>query len=844
MANMSKTRQELSEMFLAALKEDKLPWEAVWNVPKPLNPVSGVTYRGVNNLMLSYIAKERGYTDPRWCTFHQAQNNGWRIQKGAKSARVEYWAYVDPEAHRILDWKEVHRIRQEDPERYRKLELRCRISNVFNAEQIDGIPEYQRQEETNIDSIREQRDTLLWNMNLDYQEVGDQAYYSPVQDRVTLPPEAPFDSPYGYLCTFLHECGHATGHPSRLNRDLSGGFGSESYAREEPRAEIASVFASQELGLQMPEAEVTKHLDLHKAYIQGWISVLEHDPNELFAAIRDAGTISDYLIQAGEFSRENRTERYRPDAARQIVSQPAEPQQISPLNKAIPSTQKPAFWGQIVYTTDTGEEFSEFYDDQTEYEEELRYRKMLGARVRGARLTRTEFLEKLSRELRNARQLFAIGRHLHGNYHTELQEWAHSIAVDIQITEVNERYAAVHAWEEANNIPLEERCTVIDEHTGQILLAEGKLTAELNQRYAEIQAARQAAEIEAEQAAAAQAAAQAQAEAEAAETKPDFFGRIIHAVGAGAAVSIFYDNLEEYEAELRYQKEVLGADVHGEALTREEFLEKLSLELKTAGHEAAIGSDLHGQYREAIQTWEAEHSNPIQISEAMAAENETYAAVHAWEEANGIPQDQRCTVIDDHTGQILLADGKLAAELNQRYTEVQTTQQIPVQENTAGPESAYTVVVWNREDGSVRQQSCQNHQEAIDTAKQFFTNKEGCTAVYNQETGKLEHIYGYVSDQELPEKMRPQLQVTEFRDDKLCYQAHVKGPGIDEWSPVCRDGDSLRVRTGSVLDGSRMEHTFSNEEYQQFQRYEARQNTPVKEEVQSFVVEYDELELG
>ena len=44
--------------------------------------------------------------------------------------------------------------------------------------------------------------------------------------------------------TALHELGHATGHPGRLNRPTlkeHGGFGSEDYAREELRAEIAAM---------------------------------------------------------------------------------------------------------------------------------------------------------------------------------------------------------------------------------------------------------------------------------------------------------------------------------------------------------------------------------------------------------------------------------------------------------------------------------------------------------------------------------------------------------------------------------------------------------------------------
>lgn len=104
-----------------------------------------------------------------------------------------------------------------------------------------------------------------------------------------------------YACTFLHECGHATGHPSRLNRDMSGGFGSESYAREELRAEIASAFTAQAIGLHLTDEQLQPHMELHKAYIQSWASALQDAPGELFRAIKDAEKISDYLIEKGEF---------------------------------------------------------------------------------------------------------------------------------------------------------------------------------------------------------------------------------------------------------------------------------------------------------------------------------------------------------------------------------------------------------------------------------------------------------------------------------------------------------------------------------------------------------------
>ena len=95
----------------------------------------------------------------------------------------------------------------------------------------------------------------------------DRAFYSPSTDEIHLPPRAAFDDPLDYYEVLLHEIGHWSGHPSRLNRDLSGEFASPSYAKEELRAQLASLFLSAELGLPYkPER--------HAAYQASWIQAL------------------------------------------------------------------------------------------------------------------------------------------------------------------------------------------------------------------------------------------------------------------------------------------------------------------------------------------------------------------------------------------------------------------------------------------------------------------------------------------------------------------------------------------------------------------------------------------
>jgi putative DNA primase/helicase len=87
---------------------------------------------------------------------------------------------------------------------------------------------------------------------------GGGAFYRVGTDTIHLPSRQRFSEAADYYATALHEVGHWTGHPNRLNRDLRHPFGSEGYAREELRAEIASMIMGSELvnGLDcMPETE-------------------------------------------------------------------------------------------------------------------------------------------------------------------------------------------------------------------------------------------------------------------------------------------------------------------------------------------------------------------------------------------------------------------------------------------------------------------------------------------------------------------------------------------------------------------------------------------------------------
>lgn len=302
--NLNKARQQLIDTFLACLNEETLPWRRGWNMTSMNtmhNPISKTRYKGVNALLLMMVAFDRGYEDPRWCTFKQAKDKGWHIKKGSEGVPVEYWSVYDKKKKKNITLGEYNtaiRKEERDPEEFR---LVSRTYTVFNAACIEGIPELTKDNPEKLSDIEMNSfvENIKNNMGVGYREFGNRAYYTPNTDVVTMPPRESFINQYEFDSTLLHELSHATGHESRLNRDIRNFFGTEKYAIEELRAEMSSAFLGQYMDIDMgPE-----HMNNHKAYIQSWAKDLKEDPNILFRAIKDAESIADYMIEKGDMER-------------------------------------------------------------------------------------------------------------------------------------------------------------------------------------------------------------------------------------------------------------------------------------------------------------------------------------------------------------------------------------------------------------------------------------------------------------------------------------------------------------------------------------------------------------
>lgn len=266
------------------------PWQKPWKPARssaPFNPATGTVYRGINRI----ITMMAGYDDPRWMTYQQARAAGYQVRRGEKGTHIAHYRWtlekdrLDENGKPVLDADgkpEKETIRLQRPI--------VSLHSIFNVAQIDGDipplpkdPGYAWNPRERAEKILEASRAVIRH------DQADRAFYRPFTDEIHLPPKERFDAPDKYYATALHELGHWTGHKSRLDRS-GGAFGTEAYAREELRAEIASWMIGEEIGVGHDPGD-------HAAYVQSWIRALKDDPSEIARACRDAEDIMGYLFE-------------------------------------------------------------------------------------------------------------------------------------------------------------------------------------------------------------------------------------------------------------------------------------------------------------------------------------------------------------------------------------------------------------------------------------------------------------------------------------------------------------------------------------------------------------------
>ena len=201
-ASRSSPADTITEAIIARLEAGTRPWVRPWtgtSVSRPLR-ACGIPYRGINTLWLWMAAEAGGYSSPYWLTYRQAQLKGGQVRKGERgTVAIFYKAYS----------KEV-----EDEQSGEKQDEARRVLKsfvVFNARQVDGLGDRYFPAPRSLPEPSARDDELqrfFSSIPAKLRHFGDEAYYRPVPDDITMPDPAAFVDLDHYHATLTHELAH------------------------------------------------------------------------------------------------------------------------------------------------------------------------------------------------------------------------------------------------------------------------------------------------------------------------------------------------------------------------------------------------------------------------------------------------------------------------------------------------------------------------------------------------------------------------------------------------------------------------------------------------------------
>lgn len=279
---------DITNKIIGELEAARLPWVQPWGTAAakaplalPRNASTARAYSGINVLILWGAVIEHGYRGQTWLTFRQALSLGANVRKGERGTTVVY-------ADRFVPDDEKRRAR-ETGEDAQAIPFLKRFT-VFSTAQCDGLSdELTTQAPPPTPGLIEPRvEALIKATGIDFRIGGNRAFYAPGSDFVQVPPPQAYFESINWHRTALHELGDATGHASRVGRDLSGSFGTKKNAFEELVAEINAAFCCASIGI----VPTVRHAD----YVGSWLEVLREDNRAIVRAASQASKAADYLL--------------------------------------------------------------------------------------------------------------------------------------------------------------------------------------------------------------------------------------------------------------------------------------------------------------------------------------------------------------------------------------------------------------------------------------------------------------------------------------------------------------------------------------------------------------------
>jgi antirestriction protein ArdC len=263
-----------TDRLLELLETEGSNWRQSWcGSGEQMNFVTRKPYRNTNQFLLGVAGKP----SPLWATYRQFSEAGLQVAKGSKSMPIFFF--------------KPHSVKDRETEEEKKI-IVLRTYNVFNLSDLTKPPDIKIEKRRPDIEIDAKAERLVAATGADLRIGGDKAFYSPTQDFVAMPHRNQFDTKEDYYSTLWHELGgHWTGHQSRLDRNLSGRFGTEAYAMEEILAQAASAFLCVHIGI------VPAPRKQDAQYINNWKAALRADKLNVLTIFSHAQRAAYFILK-------------------------------------------------------------------------------------------------------------------------------------------------------------------------------------------------------------------------------------------------------------------------------------------------------------------------------------------------------------------------------------------------------------------------------------------------------------------------------------------------------------------------------------------------------------------
>jgi antirestriction protein ArdC len=299
--------ERVTAQITSLLERGVRPWIKPWDDIAPSEALvlplrsCGTPYRGMNIVALWAAALECSFKARHWFTFKQALAMNACVRKGERGSFVVYYTELSDTSGDTARPSIVSKASNANGAETGETRRILRGYTVFNAEQIDGLPEefYPNPDADPVPACpctRSDDDTrlaaLFARIPVKLRQGGNRAFYSKAADFIQMPLREAFRDGSQYWATLAHETAHASRHETRLNRDFGQTrFGDAGYALEELVAELASAFIGATIGLP------ADHLEDHASYIEGWLKALSDNPSAFLTAASKAQAAADWVLQ-------------------------------------------------------------------------------------------------------------------------------------------------------------------------------------------------------------------------------------------------------------------------------------------------------------------------------------------------------------------------------------------------------------------------------------------------------------------------------------------------------------------------------------------------------------------